>query len=631
MPKKKITEPEDKELFEIYETAIKNCCDLAAEYEKGSRENRIFLNAAREIQENGNFDYYDAICELEYWPPTARELLESEDFLGGRDNIYPAIKQKFIECHPDVLAGEKPVYQIIDTGSLAAGKTFSMILSCVMTIIQMSCFKDPRKLFGLDKDTELIAILVGDGGFGTKMSLYEPARKMLLSMPFISKRRHILYDASNESVLRLSNGITLAPQLGGSEQWKKAIAIFFAGLDESNHQPVVLRSKKADNGEQIYDQARTNYDITASRVQSRFGKKSFSFYKIFVAGSAKRKTSMIENLIHDLEKSDQDDYRIYRNRQFDIRPRHLFSDKTFKFCLSSEKYRAHVLADNEEIKPDMEIMDDIPIDFLAKASINPDRFQRDDLGRPTDAIDSFIGDNQAIRDAFNNEIKSIVHKNNVVLGLDDNSQYYLSINEDNLPSREFRRKTPHWVHVDLSKNTCATGISMCYISHVEEIAGSLEANFRVPLCASIIPANNLEIRPDKIRAFIKLLRDTYGYNIVGISYDSFNSTESLQQLSDAGFNVAEISTVKTIKPYQDLKSGIVERRVKIVENEIAERELKELESEFIGEKEVVIKPVNGSKDICDTLAGAIQFALTSVYFATLRLDYQRTKKIPKLS
>ena len=630
MSTKKNNEPEDLEVVEIYESAIRNCYELAEEYGLGSREYKIFLNAAKEIRDNGNFDYYIALCELKYWPPTAQEFLDSPDFLGGRNSIYPGVRKKFIDSNPDILAGEKPVYQIINTGALGTGKSYDIILNCCLSVVFMSCFKDPRRLFGLDKDTELVAVLVGDGAFGTKVSLYEPVRKMLLSMPFISQRKHILYDATNESVLRLANGITIAPQLAGSSQWKKAIAIFFAGLDESNHQPVIQRSKKSENGEQVYDQARINYDITISRAKSRFTKNSFSFYKVVIAGSAKRKTSMMENLIHDLEKSPTKDYRIYRSRVFDIKPKHLYSSKTFKFCLSSEKHRSHVIADNETITADMEIMDDIPIDFLAAATMNPDRFQRDDLGRATDAIDSFIGDNQAIQDAFSNQIKSIVYRSNITLGIDDHPEYCFSLDEEALPSLEFRRNTPHWIHVDLSKSGCNTGISMVYINHVEAVGGALEANFRVPLCASIKPNNNNEIRPDRIRAFIKLLRDTYHYNIAGISYDSFNSTESLQQLSDAGFNVNEISTVKTIKPYQDLKSAFLEKRIQITENAMAENELKKLESEIMGEREVVICSKNSSKDIADSLAGCVQFALQSVYFAKLRLDYQRTGRVPRI-
>lgn len=465
-----------------------------------------------------------------------------------------------------------------------------MRLNCLYTIYLMSCFNDVAGLFGLDRDTALMAILVGDGALGTRTTLYEPAREMFLTMPFVNKR--ISYDDNQESILKLDNGIILAPQLAGSDQWKKAMAIFYAGLDESNRLPVVRRSACAEDGEQIYDQARVNYDLTINRAESRYGRKSFNLWKVFIAGSARRKDSMIEGLITDLDKSESKNHRVYRNRQYDIRPKKAFSKDTFCFCLSTEKYRAHVI-DKGEVRPDMWVMDDVPMNYYANAKMNPSIVQRDVLGYPTDAIDSYISDNQAITDAFNGKVKSIVNIENITLGRNDDPDTYFTINEDNLPSLNFRKKTPHWIHVDLSKSSCSTGISMCFISDIENMGGSLQARYQVPLCASIIPGNNLEIRADKVRAFIKMLRDTYHYNIAGVSFDSYNSIESIQQLTDAGFNTVEISTVRTIKPYEDLKMAILSKRIQIAENEVAEKECKQLESETMGERETVICPATG--------------------------------------
>lgn len=592
------------------------------------RKSKIWFHAACKIS-NGNYSYYQALKNLRYFPVSAKQFLEDSEFLGQRDNIYPAIKEKFIECNPDILAGEKPVYQVIDTGAIGVGKSYSMILNCIYTIYLMCCFKDPRKLFGLDKDTELVAILVGDGSFATKVSLYEPARKMFLEMPFISKRKSIGFDNSIDSMLRLDNGITLTPQLAGSNEWKKAIAIFFAGLDESNHQAVIARSKKSAPGQQVYDQARENYDTTWSRMLSRFGNGTLSFMKMFIAGSARVKTSMIEGVMNELESSGSKEHRIYRNRQFDIRPKHNYSGKKFRFCLSTEKYRAHVIKKHEASASDMWIMDDCPVEYEPMARMNPDKFQRDVLGYPTDSINSFIGDNQAVTDAFADNVKSIVFKNNVILGLDADPDTYFKINEDNLPSLNFRKTTPHWIHIDGSKSTCSTGIAMTYISHVESIGKTLQANFKVPLCASIIPANNQDIRMSIVRAFIVMLRDTYHYNIAGISFDSFNSIESIQILSGLGFNVTEISTVRTPQAYNDLKEAILSRRIKISSNDIAERECKELEIIEQGDRTIIDHPISGSKDISDSLAASINYALQSTYFAKLKLEYQRSKSIPR--
>ncbi len=481
-------------------------------------------------------------------PATSEEFIKSSEFLGGgRVEVWEKIQEKFIESNPDVLLGENQINQVIDTGAIGVGKSFgSIILNALYSLYFTKCFDDVRKLFGLDASTWLVCMVMSDGQLATELSLYRPIRELFISMPFVAQGKHIIYDTKKESELVLEGNMILTPQVAGSSGARKALATFFAGLDESNHQPVIRRSKKSEQGEQVYDQARLNYDTFLERTQSRFAKKAFSIYKVVVAGSARRNDSMVNKLMREIRENKIPNVKIYENKQYDIRPAHLYSGKVFDFCMGDEKYSPHVIRDDEEITADMKI-EKVPVEYKSGALMNPTKCQRDVIGRPTDAIDSFIGNNEAVVEAFKESVKSIVFKNNVVLGIDADKDQYLVINEENLPSLEFRQNTPHWIHLDLSKSGCATGISMCYISHVEKLGNALKAHFRYPLCASVIPDNGLEIRNEKLRKFIYVLRDTYKYWIAGISFDSFNSIESIQELNDNGFCAAEISTAKDIE------------------------------------------------------------------------------------
>lgn len=632
----KTSKPIDRDQYlRMYDTVVNYCFKRAdiALLDQEVRKSKIWAHAAKSIINTGNFDYFYALKDLKYLPPDAKEFLENPDFLGKRVELWEKTKEKIIECNPDVLAGEKPVNQVIDTGAIGIGKSFDIFISgCYLTMF-MCGFNDPRKLFGLDASTQLVCMFMSDGSLASNLSLYKPAREIFLGMPFVHKMKHIQYNDQKESELILNNNIYMIPQVAGSEQARKALATFFVGLDECNHQPVIVRSKRAETGEQVYDQARLNYDTFLSRAQSRFSNKSFGFYKIIVAGSARRTTSMIETLIKDVakepDKEKREAIKIYRNVQFEVRPKHFYCGDTFTFCLGDEKYNPHVLDSNEQIKPNMKVRKDTPIEYLSLARMSPYKCQRDVFGEPTDAIASFIGNNQAIADAFTTRVKSIVHKNNVVLGMDADPNTYLIINEENLPPLDFRKNVPHWISVDLSKSGCATAISMGYIDHFEAVGKALKPHFKVPLAASVIPDNGNEIRPERIRALIYKLVEL-GYWIAGISYDNYNSTESLQELEDNGFCVAEISVVRTNEPYEDAKSLIVEKRIEIAANEVAEKEFKELEEIMYGNRIVIEKPANGSKDIADTIAALTHYALKSVIYAQYRMEFERTGKVPDL-
>jgi hypothetical protein len=86
-----------------------------------------------------------------------------------------------------------------------------------------------------------------------------------------------------------------------------------------------------------------------------------------------------------------------------------------------------------------------------------------------------------------------------------------------------------------------------------------------------------------------------------VTYDSWQSTHSLQILKGEGFNVDELSVDKDISPYVYLRSCMADKRLMVYNYEPAITELIRLERK--GDK--VDHPPNGSKDVADSLCGAV--------------------------
>jgi hypothetical protein len=483
-------------------------------------------------------------------------------------------------------------------------------------------FKDIHTQFNLQSTTSILFSLIGDGITETKLSLFEPARDAFIDMDFTQK--FLQYDHRKiESGLYLNNKIVLRPQTAGSKAGRKGLANFFVGLDEMNHQPVINKSRRSDAEEGKYDQALLNYETMLNRCQSRFAGDFFTFWMVYLAGSARHTDDAMDQLERSLKEKAIPGVKIFNLAQWEAKPKHTMSKETFKFCVGNDLHLPHVIKDGETITDTMQFFrTPPPINYYDVALINPARFQRDQGGLRTSAITPFIPNSTGISLMFK-EYPSILKRQNLVLGRDRITNSYFEIDEASLPSLEDRKK-PHFIHTDLSKNTCRTAISMiCLDGHVKE-NGQIYPRVKFRFIASIDPQNSEEIKPGLIRNLIKELRDIWGFNIQGVSYDSYGSTESIQDLTDSGFNACEISTVRTPKAYDDLKAAIDGTRIEAPQNIIAKMELTKLEEETNGSKRVIVHGTNSTKDISDTLAGCVHFVNISGSWATMRLHNQNS-------
>lgn len=197
----------------------------------------------------------------------------------------------------------------------------------------------------------------------------------------------------------------------------------------------------------------------------------------------------------------------------------------------------------------------------------------------------------------------------IVLGFDDDTELKDFLVEKFLSKLD--RSKPHFVHWDTSKSGDATGLAMATIAGHREVKKLLKGQVfteediihKLVFAINIRPDPGSEIPFYKIRNFIYYLRFVLGYNIVSVTCDSYQSVDSLQQMSLRGFNTKTLSMDRSRIPYDTLKNAINEGRLIMPHIPHLEKELLELEDDkMIGK---IDHPVNGSKDTADAVAGSV--------------------------
>ena len=199
---------------------------------------------------------------------------------------------------------------------------------------------------------------------------------------------------------------------------------------------------------------------------------------------------------------------------------------------------------------------------------------------------------------------------------DDTAQYYDFFDLSKIPNGYMRK--PMYIHLDMSKSGDKTGIAGIWVlgksPTVEGESASKELFYQLAFHVSIKAPKGYEISFDKHRTFIRWLKKQ-GFNIKGISYDTFQSAQLAQQLDADGFETKTISVdrldseTKTQLQYAYFKSTIYDRRFIVYSKcDLLTEEILGLERESDGHIEHPEQGTQGSKDCADACCGAMWHA-----------------------
>ena len=299
---------------------------------------------------------------------------------------------------------------------------------------------------------------------------------------------------------------------------------------------------------ETHDVAEEMFNTLHSRIKNRFGDKGL----LVIISSPRYADDFIEKKMKEAETNKKIFAR--RKKLWESKPLSAFSGEWIDFA----GYK-------------------IPADFETEAKRDPERFKRDYMAIPSLALEPYFKQYNLIEESIDSELES---------PLDENGKFKPSFKGDN--------RTWHAIHVDLSLKRDSTGLAMVH----EEKDGLVIVDLMMRIKA---PPGG-EINFAEIRDIILEIRQR-GFYLIKVTYDGWQSRDSIQILRNQGIACDVLSVDKDTCAYDILKAKIYEKKLKYYRYEPFLQEIRRLE--LINGTKVDHPQRGGSKDVTDAVAGAV--------------------------
>lgn len=581
-----------------------------------SMRNRMFADmyvTAVSDALDGDMTLFGFLSSLERIPVSIVDFLDSPEFLGATDlSIWPEVRQALIDLNQNWWRGVD--YGAYDeglmTGATGTAKSTISLISIAYHTYLLSCVKTPQSLYGLPKQTSIVFPIMGAKPHVVNKVVYAPLRKFIEAMPYFQK--HMMPNKLIDSEMYFEEKNIRIVKAGGDEDAILGEAVIGGMIDEINFMQVISKSKKAEvstGRAGLYDQASQVHHRMVTRKKGRFQRpgKFPMLGIIFASSSTRYKGEFTDKRKAFVNKNNVKSTYIYDRRQFDVVPAERFSGVKFRLLIGNDVVSdTRVLADDERV-PDGAWVELVPIEYRQDFLDNPYDTLRDVMGISNNALSPFIKTRYKVLECveFGKEraVESFLIKDDVILGVDGMPQVRQGTYCEN-PSR------PRYVHIDLSRNGDRCGIAMLRFDGMIQVtrASAGEGAYElmpvavVELACTIEPDSATEIDIAEVRAWVKSLKDTYGFPIKGVSYDGFDSRESIQAWRKGGMRASLISVDRTSVPYKQFRDAMYDRRIALPDNKTLVTEILDLEYDEAKDK-VDHTPV-GTKDLSDAVCAA---------------------------
>lgn len=574
-------------------------------------EQHYLLQILQELSETGISETYQSLWLADYKeiPVDIETFITSETYLGkitrNGTAVYPYWKKVLKEIFE---AGNK-YEEIILTGATRIGKTSTGITGTAYMLYRLMCLRDPQKYFK-KKDVSKFSILF----FNVTKDLakgvaYREFNDTLRTSPWFND--HGTFSKSEQNFYYIPEGGKIVIDYGSDASHGLGMQVFVGFMDEINFSKAGVKDVN-----KAKETMRDTYNTISARVKGTFRMNGEVFGKIFAVSSKRSDSDFMEAYVAEQIAAGAGDHMYVADRpQWEVLPSSMFSDKTFYIAVGDRHKRGFVVPDNQ---CDEAALNDLrnqgyrlltpPIDMRSDFVADFDIALRDLAGIAVPGALSFITQSvitpcitKLRRNPFYSEILQI--------GTQDNFTIEEFFHVDEIDRRY--KSMPIFIHVDLSLKTDRTGISAVCISGRKDIKGEEGKVVSVPtfthlFSVAIEAPRGDKIPYQKILAFICWLRKI-GFNIVRTSRDQFQSEYMAQLLESQGFTVDLVSLDRTPDGYIALRSTLSEQRIDLLDCEILQDELIHLQRESVTGK--IDHPVGGSKDVSDSVAGAVYNAI----------------------
>jgi len=565
-----------------------------------------------------------------------QEFLEDDYYFGKiAKDLYPDNLPDLL----DIFNPSKNYIEIILTGATSIGKTFLACIAMSYIIGQVGSYLNPHTVIGGSSTSPIVFVNMSISAKKSKEVVFTRVKTMIDSSPYFRekfKRDLKLFDSltwrlspDQEDVeARLGSAMTFKPGTGDS---LSALGDdIYAGIgDELNFFRVVERSTRT-HGEAL-DPAQRLYDTISRRMKGRFSAGGLTLGKFILISSSQYPDDFIERRIHESEVDGSlgNTVKLIRKSLWEatrgvfVQGKPRFGDKTFRVETGTSKKNSRVLDDYSDKtglvmpRPNIGMIEGEivhpPVELYPDFCRDVEGSVRDFGGRVSRAITPFFTDSASVFEAERSELEHPWTKEETTL--EDGS----SLRVEQLFCKE--EKTDRWclvrhpqqlryAAVDIGLTDCATGVSVVHVAGWQQVSRAsitmVEPLFETDLMLRVVAPQGSEVKMAGIRTLFFNLRNL-GMNFGKITYDSFQSRDSIQILTAKGFNVEVQSVNREIAPYNYLRDCFSEHRMRIYHYEPLLLEVPQLERR--GDK--IDHVPGGRKDLFDSLASSVWTAFQS--------------------
>lgn len=531
--------------------------------------------------------------EFDERPATILEFLGT-GYLDIDSMVRPGLKIVLVDIFgKDVSATNiAKVLRAMITGAIGIGKTTIASIILPYMCHWVLCLKDPQKFFGLLPGSRIAFMMMSTSEDQAREVIFQDVKARIEHSDWFVD--NYPRDPKFEKQIRFPKDIWIIPG-DSAETTFEGYNILGGILDEADSHKVTKDKDYAESG----------YNTIQSRIESRFEEMGL----IVVIGQMKKANGFAHRTYEAFRKDPEAHVTrmtIWESRGWDY-PRYVNPDGTRNsFFYDARRREILPTAIGKGLVADgVEHVIEVPTVYRQSFINDPIKALRDLAGIPPQIGDPFIGAVHKIeacrlrwveRHGLEGPVGESVTQPQI-------ADWFVALNDP-------RKRA---VHIDLaySSDGDALGLAMGHVDSFIEIDGEDKPYIVIDLLYRVKARPGYEIQLSDVRKLIYELRDERRFKIRQVTFDGFESTDSVQQLRKKRFLADRLSVDKTTLPYEDLRDAIIDGRLEFPPyitfrnigdtntEEVAVRELMELED--TGKK--IDHPEKGSKDLADAMAG----------------------------
>lgn len=593
---------------------LPNNIDLSSLDSLTAAEREYAIQILKELSAAGVSQKYDELLYSDYEeiPVDVETFLKNPNYLGrglvneeGKFTVYPYWVDTLKKIFPDPL---KPAaYNTLAlSGAIGLGKSFMAVLCGLYELYRMLCLKDPYIHYGLqpiDKITFAFMNITLDASKGVA---WDKCQQLLQGSPWFMSKGTV--SGTTNIVWNPPKGIELIA--GSLSRHIIGRAVFWAFFDEISFQP------NQDVGKQK-EKAKALVNTASARMQSRFMKGEKNPTLLVLASSKRTDSSYMETFIENKKKQDSKTTYVVDEPQWVIRTDKNSPNK-FKVALGNKFLNSEVLPLNvseEELtlyrNRGYKILD-VPMGYYENFIEDIEIALTDIAGISINNSNRYFN-GPRLAAVKKEGLKNLFTRDVIEVGNDpkDTTQYYNFFDLSRVDP--IMKQMPLFIHFDMSVSGDKTGVAGTWIVGQKppepDKPPSKELLFRLAFSVSVKAPKGYQVSFEKNRQFVYWLKEQ-GFNIKGISSDTFQSVDTGQTLAAKGYNYCVISvdrvdTDKICKPYQYMRSAIYEERIDMYDGKLLTEEFLGLERDNNSGKIDHSPSGINSKDQADAVTGSV--------------------------